>query len=169
MKKEKTPSVEYIEQICNLYGDIYDDRIEDCRPPTAGGGLRNPGDDWIPGQSASHKSLNAFSKELEDAGIKLSSSKIRKILITGGCWSTERSREVAELFHRYTASASEGGKGLDASDAIKKIAADLGVSIVTVSVNLPYQNVVYNLDERSSNAVRCARYKERKKQKNIGK
>ena len=169
MKKEKTPSVEYIEKICNLYGDIYDDRIEDCRPPTAGGELRNPGDDWLPGQEANHKSLNAFSKELEASGIKLSSSKIRKILITGGCWSTERSREVAELFHQYTAPAFEGGTGLDASDAIKKIASDLGVSIVTVSVNLPYQNVVYNLGERSSNAVRCARYKERKKQKNIGK
>ena len=167
MKKEKTPSVKYIESICNLYGDIYDDRIEDCRPPAAGGELRKPGEDWIPGQSASHKSLNAFSKELEDAGIKLSSSKIRKILITGGCWSTERSREVARLFHQYTALAVEEGTGLNSSDAIKKIASDLGVSIVTVSVNLPYQNVVYNLEERSNNAVRCARYKERKKQNHI--
>lgn len=169
MKKEKTPSVEYIEHICDLYGDTYDDRIEDCKPPTAGGELRNPGEDWIPGQEANHKSLTAFSKELEDAGIKLSSSKIRKILITGGCWSTERSREIAGLFHQYTALAAEGGTGLNSSDAIKKIASDLGVSIVTVSVNLPYQNVVYNLEERSSNAVRCARYKERKKKNHITK
>ena len=42
---------------------------------------------------------------------------------------------------------------------------DLEVSVVTVNVNLPYQNVVYNLENRSSNAVRCARYKERKKKK----
>ena len=49
--------------------------------------------------------------------------------------------------------------------AVKKIAEELGVSIVTVNVNLPYQNVVYNLENRSSNAVRCARYKERKKKR----
>ena len=29
--------------------------------------------------------------------IELSSSKIRKILISGGCWTTEWSREIAEL------------------------------------------------------------------------
>ena len=165
MGKEKNPSWEYIEYICDLYGDVYDDRIEDCRPPAAGGEFRDPGEDWIPGQEANHKSLNAFSKELDNIGIKLSTSKIRKILITGGCWSTERSRQVAELFHSYTQSVSKGGREMIASDAIKTIAKDLNVSMVTVSVNLPYQNVVYNLEDRSSNAERCARYKERKKNK----
>jgi hypothetical protein len=78
-------------------------------------------------------------------GISLSTSKLRKILITGNCWTTERSREIAELFEIYTASKAEGGKGLPGDVAVKKIAEELGVSIVTVSVNLPYQNVVYNL------------------------
>lgn len=169
MRKEKNPSLEYIDYICNLYGDVYDDRIEDCKPPAAGGEFREPGEDWIPGQEANHKSLNAFSKELKDIGIKLSSSKIRKILITGGCWSTERSRQIAELFHSYTKPLYEDGGGMNASEAIKKISKDLGVSAVTVSVNLPYQDVVYNLKDRSSNAVRCARYKERKKQKHSNK
>ena len=166
MGKEKNPSWEYIEYICDLYGDVYDDRIEDCKPPAAGLEFRAPGEDWIPGQEANHKSLNAFAKELEEIGIKLSTSKIKKILITGECWSTERSRQVAVLFHSYTKPMSEGGRGLNASDAIKKIASDLGVSNVTVSVNLPYQDVVYNLERRSSNAIRCARYKKRKKQNN---
>ncbi len=165
MGKEKNYSWEYIEYICDLYGDVYDDRIEDSRPPAAGDEFREPGEDWIPGQEANHKSLKAFSKELEDIRINLSTSKIRKILITGGFWGTERSRQIAESFHSYTKPASKGGEGMDASDAIKKIATELGVSIVTVSVNLPYQDVVYNLEDRSSNAVRCARYKERKKQK----
>ena len=165
MAREQAPSKKYIDYICDLYGDSYDDRLEDCRPPAAGDELRDPGEDWKPGQVADHKSLGVFQKELKDKGIELSSSKIRKILITGGCWTTERSREVAELFYYYTASKEDGGKGLAGDAAVKQIAKDLRVSIVTVSVNLPYQNVVYKLEKRSSNARRCARYKERKKQK----
>ena len=42
------------------------------------------GNDWIPGQMAKHKSLIAFKKELADKAIKLYTSKIRNILITGG-------------------------------------------------------------------------------------
>lgn len=63
--RDKAPSSEYVEYICNLYGDVYDDRLEDCRPPAAGDELRNPGEDWKPGQVAEHKSLAAFQKELE--------------------------------------------------------------------------------------------------------
>ena len=159
------PSKEFIEYICHLYGDVYDDRIEDNRPPAAGEEFRDPGEDWAPGQEANHKSLNAFQKELKDMGIKISTSKIRKILITGGRWTTERSREIAALFEYYTSSVDDGGKGLSGDVAVKKIVETLEVSIVTVSVNLPYQNVVYKLEKRSSNAKRCARYKERKKQK----
>lgn len=158
-----SPSEEFIKYICDLYGDVYDDRIEDSRPPAAGFEHKEPGGDWIPGQVASHKSLIAFQRELSEKGIKLSSSKIRKILITGGCWSTERSREIAGLFDLYMTPVENSGLGLPADEAIKKIADKLDVSIVTVSVNLPYQNVVYNLEDRSSNAVRCARYKERRK------
>jgi len=162
MSKQE-PSKEYIEHICNLYGDIYDDRIEDCRPPAAGDDFRDPGEDWRPGQVADHKSLAAFQRELKAIGINLSSSKIRKILITGGCWSTERSREIADLFDLYTSTKDDGGYGFPEDLAVKKIAAELEVSLVTVNVNLPYRNVVYNLENRSKNAVRCARYKERKK------
>ena len=162
---KQEPSKEYINYICCLYGDIYDDRIEDSRPPAAGDDFRNPGEDWKPGQVADHKSLNAFQKELKAMGITLSTSKIRKILITGNCWTTERSREIGELFERYTSPKADGGIGMPGDIAVKRIAEDLEVSVVTVSVNLPYQNVVYNLENRSSNAVRCARYKERKKKK----
>ena len=157
------PSKEYIEYICDLYSDIYDDRIEDCRPPAAGDDFRDPGEDWRPGQEADHKSLIAFQRELKAMGISLSSSKIRKILITGGCWTTERSREIADLFELYTSSNDDGGYGFPEDLAAKKIATELEVSLVTVNVNLPYRNVVYNLENRSKNAVRCARYKERKK------
>ena len=162
MSKQE-PSKEYIKYICNFYGDLYDDRIEDCKPPAAGDVFRDPGEDWRTGQAADHKSLAAFQRELKAIGINLSSSKIRKILITGGCWSTERSREIADLFGLYTSTKDDGGYGLSEDLAVKKIAAELEVSLVTVNVNLPYRNVVYNLENRSKNAVRCARYKERKK------
>ncbi|WP_034442369.1 hypothetical protein [Butyrivibrio sp. AE2032] len=156
------PTVEYIEYICGLYGDVYDDRIEDCKPPTAGIECREPGADWVPGQTAYHKSLVAFQKELEDKGIKLSSSKIRKILITGGCWSTERSREIEALFNNYIQPKTDHGLGLQRDAAINKIASDLKISVVTVSVNLPYESVVYKLEHKSSNAIRCAKYRAEK-------
>ena len=51
------------------------------------------GEDWAPGQRAEHKSLSAFQQELQEKGISLFISKIKKILITGGCWTTARSSE----------------------------------------------------------------------------
>ncbi len=122
------PTKKYIEYICKLYGDIYDDRIEDCRPPAAGDDFRDSGEDWKPGKVADHKSLNAFQKELKAMGIALSTFKIRKILITGNCWSTERSREIAELFEIYTAPKTEGGKGMPGDITVKRIAEELKVS-----------------------------------------
>lgn len=162
-----TPSQEYIEMICSLYGSSYDDRIENTSPPTAGDNPRDPGADWVPGMTADHKSLIAFQRELAEQGIKLSTSKIKKILITGGLWTTSTSREIQEMFNRYTSSNDEkdGADGIESlsdAEAIKRIASERGISAVTVSVNLPYSTVVYNLENRSSNAKRCARYKERK-------
>ena len=33
MAREQTPSREYVEYICNLYADVYDDRLEDYSGP----------------------------------------------------------------------------------------------------------------------------------------
>ena len=159
-----TPSEDFIRQICSLYGDVYDDRIEDSRPPAAGEAKRDAGEDWVPGQIAAHKSLTYFKEELAGQGIHLSTSKIKKILITGGCWTTERSRQIAGLYDSCTRPEAAGGMGLAPDAAVRRIAAELGVSTVTVSVNLPYQSVVYKLEKRSKNAERCARYKQRKKE-----
>lgn len=90
---------------------------------------------------------------------------MRKILITGGCWSTKRSREIDVLFNHYIFSKNSGGLGLQRDVAVAKIASDLGISVVTVSVNLPYESVVYNLELKSSNAKRCKRYREWKKKR----
>lgn len=157
-----TPSQDYIAYICSLYGSSYDDRIENTAPPTAGTTSRIPGDDWTPGTPAAHKSLGAFQKELAEQGIKLSTSKIKKILVTGGLWTTQQTRAIQELFSNYTASIDEDGKGLTEAEAIRLIAKELEISVVSVSVSLPYSSVVYNLPEPSSNAKRCRRWKERK-------
>ena len=143
------PSKEYIDFICGLYGDMYDDREEDSKPG---------GENWEPGREAFHKSLGAFQRELEEVhDIKLSTSKILKILITGNCWSTERTREVAELYENYTES------GLTREAAIKEIAEELEISVQMVCMSLPYGRVVYELDDKSSNARRCDRAREKRK------
>lgn len=139
MGKRKTakqdPSREYIDFICSLYGDSYDDREEDSKPG---------GTDWEPGVKAAHTSLGAFQKELsENHGIDLSTAKIRKILISGGCWSTERSREIAELYERY--------------QSISCVAKELEVSDALVTMYLPYEKVVYDLEDKSADARRKQR------------
>ena len=139
-KEKKDPSGDFIRYICDLYGDVYDDREEDSRPGGA---------DWEPGAKAAHLSLSAFQRELKERGIELSTAKIRKILITGGCWTTERSREVASLYQQYK--------------SVKRVAEALELSPSLVTMYLPYEKVVYDLDEKSGGAKRAARCRERKK------
>lgn len=138
-KEKKDPSGEFIKYICDLYGDIYDDREEDSRPGGA---------DWEHGVTAAHLSLGAFQRELKEKGIELSTAKIRKILITGGCWTTERSREVAELYEKYK--------------SVKAVAEALELSPSLITMYLPYEKTVYDLEEKSSGAKRAARCREKK-------
>ena len=169
-ERAMTFSKQYIKMICRLYGDEYDDRIEDSRPPVAGKkdgktDYRDAGLDWFPGMTAQHKSLTSFQRELADVhGIQLSTSKIHKILISGGVWTTERSREIQGLFYKLT-DPENGEKALSESEAIQEIIRQLGVSRVTVNVNLPYLRCVNRLEEKSQNAVRCERYRRKKTEK----
>lgn len=101
------PTKEFVDQICGIYGDHYDDREEDSRPGGA---------NWRPGVRAAHRSISSFQRDLQEVhGISLSRSKIQKILITGGYWSTERSREVQHLFNEYTSPVSKGGQELSSA------------------------------------------------------
>ena len=104
---------------------------------------------------------------MEEEGIRLSTSKIKKILVTGGCWTTARSRQVQELYEKYTkgdVDTDADGRTLTAPEAVTRISKELGISKVSVSVNIPYQDVVYKLDQRSKNAIRCERYRNKKKE-----
>ncbi len=160
-------SAEFVQEICALYGDCYDDRLEDSRPPIAGrkngrADKRLAGVDWEPGTPAAHKSLNVFQKELaEKHGICLSTSKIRKILVSGGCWTTERSREIRALYDDLCRAHQD----IRPDQAVNEISIQLGISIAAVSMNLPYINGANKLENPSKNAVRCARYRKRKKEK----
>ena len=138
-KTQKNPSSDFIDQICSFYNDHYDDREED----TSLGG-----EDWIPGKKSNHQSLEAFRKELNERyGIKLSTAKIRKILVTGGLWSTERSRKVSELYEKY--------------GSITIVAKELKVSNALVTMYLPYDRVVYDLEDKTGNARRIQRWREK--------
>lgn len=77
-----------------------------------------------------------------------SMTKVRKILITAGVYSTETSSAVGAAYK----------DGLSVED----IARSLNMSVSNVYLYLPYQTVLYNLDERSVKADRQARYRERK-------
>ncbi len=41
------------------------------------------------GMQANHTSLASFQKQLKEIDIELSRMKVQKILITGGCWTTQ--------------------------------------------------------------------------------
>lgn len=163
-------SAEFIQDICRFYGDVYDDRIEDSRPPAAGwkNGFLEPRDagiDWFPGMPSEHKSLKSFQTELKEKyDILLSTCKIRKILISGGVWTTERSREVQALFSLLTA-GTETEPALDPDHAIQVISRRLGISRSLVTVYLPYSKGVNGLEQRSKNAIRCDNYRRRKAEK----
>lgn len=154
-KMKRVLGQNYVDMICGLYGDIYDDREEDSKIK---------GMNWEPGMKAGHKSMAAFQRELDEVhGIHLSRTKLQKILITGGCWTTERSREVQWLYEDFTTSVENGGKGLAREEAVRDIAAHLGISTVSVIINLPYEKGVYDLEDKSENARRIERSRAKKK------
>ena len=130
---------EYVQRICRLYGDAYDDRAEDP-------------EDRVPGGNARHKSLEAFRRELKTVhGISMSTAKIRKILITGGLWTTERSREAAALYERL--------------GSVAAVSRALGVSEELVIMYMPYGKTVYGLETKSSGAGRVQRWREKQRKK----
>lgn len=144
----KAPSKDYIDLICQEYGDVYDDREEDSAPG---------GQDWIPGRKAKHKSLACFQRELKEKGIELSTGKIRKILITGHLWTTESSRKVEAMYEELTMERKK-------PDEVRRIIAKaLGISEGMVTMLLPYSREVYDVPGKSSNAIRCGRSRKKRK------
>ena len=91
-------------------------------------------------------SYRQIGKELD-----LSVSKVIKLLITGGVYSSDICRKINQLY--------ASGK------TIPEIQKSLNISRASVQAYLPYKKCVYNAMELSLNAERIRRYRQRKREK----
>ena len=91
---------------------------------------------------SSGKSVRAVGKEMD-----ISPMKVRKILITANAYSTDLSTEIGELYH--------DGK------TVGEIAEMLNMTPANVNSYLPYERIIYNMDEKSVGADRQQRYRDR--------
>lgn len=89
----------------------------------------------------------SLRKVAENCGITM--LKARKILITEGMYSTVVSREVQKL--------------LDEGKSIPEIVKSTGLSRASVHSYIPYKKGIYKLSERSADADRMNRARERKR------
>lgn len=80
-------------------------------------------------------------------------SKVIKLLITGGVYSSDICRRINLLY--------ASGK------TIPEIQKSLNISRASVQAYLPYKKCVYNAKELSLNAERIRRYRQRKKAKQM--
>lgn len=120
---------EYLSCIVDCFGEPYDDRddVGNC------------------GQREYRTiSLRAVCDEFD-----ISIPKARKLLITAGVYSTEKSRTVAELYAQ--------GKTVD------EITVITGLSRSSVSSYLSYQSIPYNMTEVSRHTEDSRKYRERKR------
>lgn len=100
--------------------------------------------DEIVGEYNHTESINKVAKALG-----LSNMKVRKALITAGVYSNENSEDVK--------------RNLEAGKSIEEIAVRLGITVSAVYGYIPYKITAYNLTDRSVNADRVARCRERRK------
>lgn len=91
-------------------------------------------------------SIRAAARELE-----ISPMKLRKILITEGIYDNAMSREIWTMY--------KGGM------SVEEIAEAEGMTVSNVYSYLPYEKIVYKMDQKSVSAERQQRYRDRKKGK----
>ena len=140
---------ELVQKVCSFFGRIFDDfeveRHEALR------GLRPGSSKWIEIMGGD-PTINETAFEFN-----IPPMKVRKLLITGGNYDTEIYREIRKM--------------KDAGLTIEEIAEKIKKKPMTVRSYLPYERVIYNLDERSVNADKLQRFKQRwggyKKPKNV--
>ena len=90
----------------------------------------------------SNQSLRSVAEELD-----ISVSKVVKLLITAGAYSSDMSEQVRDSY--------------EAGRSVADIQTELGVSRATVHYYLPYKKGIYNAKETSLNADRIKRYRMR--------
>ena len=114
---------ELLTAVCEYYGDPVDDRKE---------------------EDTDHVSLHDVAEEFN-----ITVMKARKLLITGGLYSTVLSRKVQELH----------AQGL----IVAQITEKTGLKRASVNSYLPYINIIYNLPDISIKAERQKQYRVRKR------
>lgn len=128
-----------VKSVCTFFGRVYDDFEEERHLALRG---HRPGDEkWIE-IMGDDPTINETAKEFG-----ITPMKVRKLLIVGGYYDTESFRTIATL--------REAGLN------VEQIAAKTGKKEITVRSYLPIERVIYKLDERSVNADRLVRFKER--------
>ena len=128
-----------VDEVCDYFGRVFDDDEQERHRLLRG---HRPGDDrWVEIMGAD-VTINETAKEFS-----ITTQKVRKLLITGGYYDTEMYREVKKL--------------KVAGMNVEEIGEELQMKPATVRTYLPYERVIYNLDERSVNADRLQRFKKK--------
>ena len=118
-----TTMQELLNAVCDYYGDPVDDR----QP-----------------EDSDHVSLHDVAAEFN-----ITVMKARKLLITGGLYSTSLSRRVQELH----------AQGL----TVDKITEETGLKRASINSYLPYSHIIYRLPDISIKAERQKQYRVRKR------
>ncbi len=130
---------ELVERVCSYFGRVFD--VFEAERHAALRGHR-PGDEKWMEIMEDDPTIKETADEFE-----VTPMKVRKLLITGGYYDTELYREIRNLREQ----------GL----SVEEIAEKLNKKPVTVRSYLPYERVIYNLEERSVNADKLQRFKQR--------
>lgn len=118
-----TTMQELLTAVCEYYGDPVDDRKE---------------------EDPDHVSLHDVAEEFN-----ITVMKVRKLLITGGLYSTALSRRIQDLHNQ----------GL----TVLQITEKTGLKRSSINAYLPYSNIIYNLPDISIKAERQKQYRVRKR------
>ncbi len=118
-----TTMQELLTAVCEYYGNPVDDRKE---------------------EDPDHVSLHDVAEEFN-----ITVMKARKLLITGGLYSTSLSRRVQDLHNQ----------GL----TVLQITEKTGLKRASINSYLPYTNIIYNLPDISIKAERQKQYRVRKR------
>ena len=128
-----------VDKVCEYFGRVYNDAEQERHLSLRG---------HRPEDEAWQKIMRGLPTINETAEMfNVTPAKIRKILVTGGYYDTALYRSIMAL----------QAQGLSVEETAEK----LGKKKVTVQSYLPYEKVIYMLEERSVNADRVQRFKER--------
>lgn len=128
-----------ITAVCDYFGRVYDDEEEKKHQQLRG---HHRGDPFWRECMGGLPTINETARHFH-----IPAHKVRKLLITGGFYRTEKQRRITEWF--------------EAGEDIQTIGERLGMRPDTVRSYLPYERVIYNLEVRSVTADRLRRFKKK--------